>query len=1530
LHHAVADGWSMGVLLRELEALYGAALAGRPSPLPELPVQYADFAVWQRRWLRGEALSRQLDYWRHQLAGAPAGLHLPTDFPRPAVQTFNGAIRSAELPLADLRELCRREGVTLFMALLAGLDVLLSRYSGQEDVLVGSPVANRNRIETEGLIGFFVNTLVLRLRLGEAVSFRDLLLQARETTLAAYGFQDLPFETLVEELKPQRDLSRSPFFQVLLSLLTFGEPPGMGGLRLSPIEGEHRSAKFDLSVFVVESESAPRLLVEHNTGLYEGATIQRLLGHLRLLLLAAAAAPERRWRDLPLLSEEEREQLLSGFNDTGSTPGLEVCLHQLFEAAAARVPDQVALIAPGGRLTYRELDARAGRLARRLRSLGLGPERLAGVLLDRTADLIVTLLAIQKAGGAYVPLDPGYPRQRVRLMLETARAGLLVTRRPLAVDLPEGTRTVFLDPGWESEPVAEAVALPAVLPENLAYVIFTSGSTGVPKGVAVEHRSAVSMVRWCLSMYSPEEYAGVLVSTSVCFDMSVFEIFATLAAGGRLILAENALALPALEARDEVVLIDTVPSAMAELLRSGRLPSTIRTVNLGGEPLKASLVQEIHRTLPGVERVVNLYGPSEDTTFTSYAVVPRDTGHPLIGRPLTGEQAYVLDGEMRPVPVGVPGALSMGGEGVTRGYLHRPDLTAERYVPNPYGAPGSRLYTVGDLVRYLPAGELDYLGRLDHQVKVRGFRIELGEIEAALAWHGLVREAAVLATPDPLSGNRLVAYVETGGDLSETALRAHLKESLPGYMIPSSFVLLRELPRTPNGKLDRRALAALPLATDGMAPRSGRAPRGPVEEALVEIWQDVLGRPVGVEDSFFDLGGHSLLATRLVAHIQKTFGAGLELRHLFEEPTVEQLAARILQAGPVQPGGSVPPVERAPSRGELPLTHAQRRLWFLAQLEPGSAAYNVPLALELAGPLDAAALRASQRAIEERHEILRTVFQERAGQPFQRIGEPGAGLPVVDLSALPRERAARVASELAAAEGRRPFDLAAGPPWRSRLLRVDDELSWLVLSLHHILCDGWSIEVLLGELGAGYAALTAGGPPPPPPAVQYGDYALWQQLHLGREALAGPMESWKRRLAGHLTVLDLAVDRPPEGTRSGAAGATDLRLPARLLEAARELGRREGATLFMTLLAAYEVLLWRYTGLGELLVGTPVANRPRPELQGVIGLFANVLALPATVAPEASFRALLAEVREVTIAALRHQDLPLEMLVQDLAPERGLSHRSLLQATFTYHGAPIAPPSLPGLATRLIEIDAGEAKLDLSLAGLEMPGGGLRLVLEHQAELLSPAAARRLLGHFATLLEAALADPGGRVDALPLLTAAERAQHLVEWNDTVRVATETTLHAAFERQAALHPGLPAVCFAGEVLTYRELDREADRLARLLRARGVGPEVPVALCFERSVAVVVAMLGVLKAGGAYLPLDLRYPAERLAAMLEDAGRPLLVSERRLAGELAGAAGEVLWLDDLPVAAEEEELPEAGGADSASLAYVLYTSGSTGRP
>jgi amino acid adenylation domain-containing protein len=1540
MHHIVADGWSLEILVRELAALYDAFAAGRPSPLPELPVQYADFAVWQRRWLTGETLARQLDYWRRRLAGSPAGLDLPTDFPRPAIQTFNGATRSAALPsdlAQSLKAFCHREGVTLFMLLLAGFDVLLARYSGQEDVLVGSPIANRNRAETEGLIGFFVNTLVLRNDLGGARSFGEVLRQTRESALAAYGHQDLPFETLVEELRPERDLSRSPFFQVLFSLQTLrGELPGMAGLTLSRIEGELDSAKFDLSLFVIDEDAALTATVEYNTDLFAAATAGRLLGHFGQLLAAAVSDPERGWRDLPLLTAGEREQLLDGFNDTGSTSGPELCLHQLFEAQVARIPDQVSLIATDARLTYRELNHRADRLARRLRSLGLGPESLAGVLMDRTADLIVTLLAIHKAGGAYAPLDPNYPRQRVLLMLETSRARVLVTRRRLAEslgdELPAGMRTVFLDPGWESEPVAEDGETLGALPDNLAYVIFTSGSTGVPKGVAIQHRSAVAMVRWAHGMYTPEEYAGVLASTSICFDMSVFEIFATLGAGGKLILAENALALPDLEAKDEVVLVDTVPSAMAELLRLGRLPRSIRTVNLGGEPLKGSLVREIYAGLPNVERVINLYGPSEDTTFTSFSVVARDAGHPLIGRPLTGETAYVLDGEMRPVPLGIPGALYMGGEGVTRGYLGRPELTAERFIPNPFGPPGSRLYTIGDLVRYLPTGELDFLGRLDHQVKVRGYRVELGEIESALTRHPEVQEAAVLALPEESGGNRLIAWIEAPRDLPAGELRAFLKASLPDYMVPSAFVTLRELPLTPNGKIDRRALSAMPQRPESAAPAEDRAPRSHAEAVLVRIWSEIFRHAVGVNENFFDLGGHSLLATRVASRVREAFGIELPLRRLFERPTVAELAGSVEAALATGERPAVP--HTGPLAHDRPLSFGQRRLWFLDQLLPDATIYNVPWPLDLDGEIDPPVLAGALAAVVRRHEALRTIFPGLDGEPSLRIVPAGeVPLPLVDLGGLPAEARDAETRALTRWEASRPFDLGAGPLLRTALLRLGRERHRLLLTLHHIVADAWSMEILLRELLALYEAIAAGRPSPLPDLpMQYADFAAWQLQWLSGENLSRQLDFWRGQLDGAPAGLDLTTDFPRPAVQTFNGASRSLALPAELAAGLRTFCRREGVTLFMLLLAGFDVLLARYSGQEDVLVGSPVANRNRMETEGLIGFFVNTLVLRARLSTALSFRDLLRQVRGTALEAFDHQDLPFETLVEELRPERDLSRSPFFQVLFSLQTLRGELPGLERLRLSQADEEIGSAKFDLSLF-VSDEDTTLSATVEYNTDLFAAATAGRLLCHLERLLAAAVSDPERGWRDLPLLTAGEREQLLVGFNDTgVTSGPELCLHQLFEAQAARIPDQVALIATDARLTYRELNERAERLARRLRSLGLGPEGLAGVLMDRTADLIVALLAIHKAGGAYAPLDPNYPRQRVLLMLETSRARVLVTRRHLAESLGDELPAEMRTVFLDPGWESEPVAEGEirGALPDNLAYVIFTSGSTGVP
>ncbi|HEY0510666.1 MAG TPA: amino acid adenylation domain-containing protein, partial [Thermoanaerobaculia bacterium] len=1223
MHHIVGDDWSTWVLAHDLAAFYAAEVTGQPAALPPLPVQFSDYAAWQREWLGGEEARGQLEFWRERLASSQESLDLPTDRPRPAVETFVGGLLIAGIPPRDaqaLLGLALRGKATLFMAVLAALDTLLYRLSGQADLNVGAPVANRHRSGTQGLIGLFTNNVVLRADLGGEPSFGGLLQQVRETVLSGMERQDLPFDRLLRELRPERQLSHSPLTQVFLSYQNIPPlPRQLGpGLDLRLEELGNGTSKADLTIYLREQEGRLVTAWEYAAALFDDATMVRWSRHFQTLLAAAAADPQARVDDLPLLAAAEREQILASFNATGATSGPEVCLHQLFEAQAARTPERTALVAAEGeRLTYRELNDRADRLARRLRALGLGPELLAGVLMDRTADLVVALLAVHKAGGAYAPLDPSYPKSRVLLMLETARVAVLVTRRRLAEtfadELPARLRTVFLDPGWHREPVEEAeTSLPAstALPDNLSYVIFTSGSTGVPKGVAIQHRSAVAMIRWAHGAYSPEEYAGIFASTSICFDMSVFEIFATLAAGGKILLAENALALPELAAKDEVVLVDTVPSAMAELLRMGRLPASIRTVNLGGEPLKGSLVREIYERLPGVERVVNLYGPSEDTTFSTYAVIPREAEHPLIGRPLTGGSAYVLDAEMRPVPTGIPGALYLGGEGVTRGYLHRPDLTAERFLPNPYGPPGSRLYRVGDLVRALPAGELDFRGRLDHQVKVRGFRIELGEIESALTRHPEVREAAVLAAPDVGGvGNRLVAWIETEKDSSGFSgeLRSFLKLSLPDYMIPALFAFLPALPLTPNGKLDRRALAALPLQPEGVAADAAHAPRGYLEETLAGIWSEMFGHPVYRDDNFFELGGHSLLATRVVSRLRSLLNVELPVRQLFLASTLKGLAAQVEREIASRRGVPLPPIGRAPRGADLPLSFAQQRLWFLDRLEPGTATFNVPSPFRLTGRLDPGALSRALDEIARRHESLRARFLEREGRGRQQVQPPAPlPLPQVDLSGLPAFRREPEARKWAGEEARLPFDLARGPLLRTTLLRLAGDAALLLVTLHHIVTDGWSTGVFAGELRELYDAFVAGRPSPLPELpVQYPDFAVWQRSALSGEAIDALLADWKRRFGTEVPALRLPTDRPRPPLQTYPGAYRSLQLSSELAWGVQKLAHRSEVTLFMTLLAAFQALLHRYTGQERVVVGSPVAGRNRPELEGLIGFFVN-------------------------------------------------------------------------------------------------------------------------------------------------------------------------------------------------------------------------------------------------------------------------------------------------------------------------------------
>jgi amino acid adenylation domain-containing protein len=1590
MHHVVADGWSVQVMLRELATLYAAALAGPPAGvLPELPLQYADFAVWQRQRLQGELLRRLLAYWRQRLAGHPPVLALPSDRPRPAVRTLRGASEPLALgagAAARLRQLGHARGAPPFVAGLAGFLALLHRATGQADLLVGTPSAGRDREELEGLIGFFVNTLVLRTDLGGDPSFLELLGRVRETALGAYAHGELPFERLVEELSPERSLGHSPLFQVTFGLAA--EPAAaarLAAIDVEPLPLGSGTAKFDLSVYLEEAPDGLAGEIEYNRDLFDAATVRRLAGHLGTLLAGAAAHPEARLSELPLLSAAEASELLVEWNDTAAgVPAPGVPVHELFAAQARRQPGAVAVALGERRLTYGELAARAARLARRLRSRGVGPDVLVAICADRGPEQVVGIVAALAAGGAYVCLDPAHPAARLAWLLDDARPRVVLAEERFLGRLPASAAAaalVCLDRDLESLPGETAPerdqpspqpppAAAACSPASLAYVVYTSGSTGRPKPVAIPHQGLLNLVLWHLDAYrvTPAD-RGTLVA-SPAFDASVWELWPLLAAGAAVHVPDEETRLSAGRLlrfwAEQAITVAFLPTPLAEAVLQEEVPPgldlRLRELLVGGDRLRRA-------PRPGLPfRLVNHYGPSELGVVATVAALapaaPSPAAMPPIGRPIANTRAYVLDRYLRPVPAGVAGELHVAGAGLARGYLRRPELTAERFLPDPW-TPGARMYRTGDLVRRLPDGDLDFLGRIDHQVKLRGMRVELGEIEAALARQPGVGEAVALVREDhpgnredhpgdredPPGDRRLTAYVVAAGGASPSAgeLRACLERELPAYMVPQDWVFLAALPLTGNGKLDRRALPAPERRTAAAAPAA--MPRTPLEELLAGIFRQVFGLPaVGVDEDFFALGGHSLLATQVVSRVGRLLGIDLEIRVLFETPTIAGLARRIVEER-FQAPAAAPPLRRPVRDGlpGLPLSFAQQRLWFLDRLEPGSPFYNVPVALRLWGRLDVAALAGALAAVVGRHEALRTRFVTVGGvggEPLQVIDPAGAAarggrgtLPLIDLAGLPRQARERAGERLVREQAWRPFDLARGPLARFALARLDDQEHALLLVLHHIVADGWSLGVLIREVETLYAGLRAGTPPRLPELpLQYADYAVWQREWLRGEVLEREIGYWTQRLGASPQVLDLPADRPRPPVQSFRGGLATRRLPRPLGARIDAASLAMGGTRFIVLLAAFQALLGRHSYQPEISVGTPVAGRTRVEIEGLIGFFVNTLVLRASLAGNPSFAELVGRAREAALSAHAHQDLPFEKLVEALEPERNLSHAPLFQVMLLVdQDSPTW--RLPGLRSASMLPHSGTAKFDLLLSVGADPdgGGGLAAELEYSADLFDAPTAVRLLAQLETLLAGALDDPERRLWELPLLDAAARAQLLREWNDHAAPIVPLTQHQRFAARAARHPHRLALSFGGQggegagQLTYAEVEDRANRLAHLLRRRGVGPGVAVGVCLPRSLEVPVAVLAIWKAGGVLLPLDPAYPADRLALMLADAGAPVLLSRRELDGLLPDFTGARLHLETL--AADLARLPASAppaAAGMQDLAYLIYTSGSTGRP
>jgi amino acid adenylation domain-containing protein/non-ribosomal peptide synthase protein (TIGR01720 family) len=1542
MHHIVSDGWSMDVLHRELSVLYAAFRAGGEANLPELPVQYADFAARQRARLRGEALEREMAYWTSRLDGAPRLLELPTDHPRPLLPSFRGAAVPLALPpalLDRLQALGRAEGATLFMVVLAAFGTLLSRYAGVDDVVVGSPVAGRTEGDTEGLIGLFVNMLPLRAELGGNPAFREALRRVRESTLGAYEHQEVPFERLAAELRPERTPGHSPLFQVVLSMDTpDGSASRLPGLEVEGVRPEIVTAKFDLTLSLAPSRDGLVGELTYATDLFERGTVERMAEHLGRVLAQVPADPSVRLDALELIGDDERRRMVDAWNRTARDWPRGVCIHERFAEQVRARPDDLALVWDDVRLTYAELDARANRLAHHLVRHGVGPDARVGVLLERGMELIVSMIAILKAGGCYVPLDPGYPAERLRLMLDDAGVrALIASGTPpeslAAHDLHVVRLRDDADVIASESPEAPSIE---VSPDNLAYIVYTSGSTGRPKGVMVAHRHVIQLVvETDYVRLAPGD--RVAQASNASFDALAFESWGALLNGATLVGIPTDVLLAPVALRNLLREqgITTLYQTTALLNQLSReqpdIFQPLREVLFGGQAVDADAVRRILKA-GGPQRLLHVYGPTETTAWCSWQLVDSvedDARTVSVGRPTGNQRIYILDRALQPAPIGVPGEAYVGGDGVVRGYLDRPSLTAERFVPDPFSSePGARMYRTGDRLRWKADGTLEFVGRLDAQVKIRGFRIEPGEIESVLCAYPRVDEARVVVREDQPGEPRLVAYVVGAVDAND--LRDHIARELPEYMRPGAIVSMDSLPLTPTGKLDVRALPA-PGTGDEDA---YVAPRTEVEEALAGIWAEALGvERVGATDGFFALGGHSLLAMRVASRIREVFGVELPLRAIFERPALEDVAgaiAELRREGLPQ----LPPVVPIDRDRPLPLSFAQERLWFLDRMQPGGIAYNIPAALRLGGALDVAALERALGEVVRRHEALRTTFGEVEGAPVQVIARfAGFALPVEDLAPLDSAEREMAVAQRAEEDAARPFDLEAGPLFRASLLRLADDDHVLLLAMHHVVSDGWSMEVLHRELSALYAAFSEGRDAPLPELpVQYADFAAWQREHLAGEVLEAQLAYWRAQLAGAPERLELPADRPRPPAPTFRGDIVPLHLPPEVLERLRALGRGEGATLFMVLLSAFQLLLARYGGSDDVVVGSPIAGRTRREVEGLIGFFANTLVLRTDLGGDPAFREVVRRVRRTTLGAYEHQDVPFEKLVAELRPERSLAHSPLFQVAFTLNTPVDAPPAASPLL-RVAPADArfAPAKFDLML-GMEAGADGLHGALTYSTDLFERATIERMADHLRRMLEQVAADADARVGALELMAPAERALVVDEWNRTeTPYPAEQGIARLFELQVERAPDAVALVHGDATLSYGELNALADRLAAHLAARGVGPEVRVGLCLERGPEVIVGILAILKSGGAYVPLDPAYPAERLAYMRDASGVSVLITRESLRHLLPTDGVEIVSLDgDAARMGAEAARPARLSTGARSLAYVMFTSGSTGTP
>lgn len=1538
MHHTIGDGWSTEVLFEQWSRLYSDCRSGNGFSWEKPQLQYPDFAIWQKQWLKTPACKKQLDYWTAQLAGLPERIELPTDHPRPQQLRYRGRHLRSRLPsalAAQVRSFSKACQATDFMVLLAAFDVLLARYSGQDDFAVGSPIANRNDSKIEQMIGLFVNTLVFRARLRADESFEELVLKTRTTTLEAFNNQDLPLETLVEAMNPERSLSHAPLFQVLFvfqAASTFG--PRFEALEATFLTPEYEVAKFDLTLSIFCDSEEFVCEWEYDTDLYEHATIERMSVHFRHLLERLLADPSKPALRHDLLSPQETETF-RGWNQTSMPiPDGITCL-DLFAEQVNSHPDHPALQWRNRSLNYREVDVRSDAVACRLRTMGIAGEDLVALCMERCPDAIVAILGILKAGAAFVPIDSTIPENRIVFTMEDCQAKVLVTHAPVAgrLMLPEN-QYLDMDALFAAEESLECVSPVAVRPDphSLAYMIYTSGSTGKPKGVMIEHMGLLNMLLGYQHRYQPGPTDRSLQQASLAFDVGVAEIFTTLCSGGTLVIVEKDTVLDADRFKiflqeQRITMLGATPTLLTNLrVNPGELPD-VRVIFSGGE---AATWKSLSPLLKHA-RVENGYGPTEASISTTVYTLESTDGsrHSLpIGKALPNYRVFVLDKNLLPLPIGVPGELCIAGIGLARGYWNQTQLTQEKFTQQFLFGVNERIYHTGDLVRWLPDGNLEFIGRKDHQVKLRGFRIELGEIENAISTLDFIKEVVVVVRSIGLH-QRLVAYVTLVHPIERVSQRIQeiLTGELPAYMIPGIVWVVPSFPLTANGKIDRNKL---PDPGDDVFEMERLPPCDEIEHALCEIWSALFGHPVQtVNLDFFNAGGHSLLATQLASRIRERFRVDYALRLIFEQKDIANQAKWLRANGAVTDG--VDPLDLTlTGHTGTELSYAQQRLWFIHRLEETSTAYHICCFLRFTGQVNQTALERALVHIVERHETLRSRFYEQEGSPKVEIR--GTYDPLrIEPSAIEAEAVDGLVREFAESPMRLDTDWLFQAQWCP--IKGDSTHSLLLLKMHHIVSDGWSQEILIRELVAGYNAFSADKTPELTPLqMQYGDYAAEQKKWLSGEVIEQQLAYWRQQLKGIPGCIELPTDFPRPPVMSSRGSFLQTVWSHELTASVHRFSKRRGVTPFMTLLAAFNILLSRYCRTEDVVVGSPVANRNRKSIEPLIGFFVNTLVLRSTIDPDVCFEAIVERVKLNTLDAFSHQDVPFEMIVEALNPERNLSHSPLFQVVFTYRNATEGEVGFEGITSEFLT-PAGDqipVKTDLMLEITESDGR-LSCNWAYCTDLFLRQGILRMAQCFEFLIQGLLSKPKHSLSQIPLLNP-EGQHQLLEWNCSRRsYDLEKTVDQLIREQALKHPTHWALAFGNQRLRYLQLEQLSNQLAHALRKLGVQKETPVALCMERSLEYSVFILAIIKAGGAFVPIDPGFPAARLRHILEDSDAFLLLTQEALRDDLPESGVAVLtaseFLDSaksLPVEPPETE------HDKSSLAYIIYTSGSTGLP